>query len=167
MTVVADTAAMPLPGTSVTASADSSTVTLVSVLDRAVVRVISTLVPLIESAVVVSVVVPFFTVIFVRSTVPMGSLKVRTIVEPSSDVFGASAPVVTSVGFTPSTLWLAEAGTAAWVRTASLVASAVALIVPSLASSLLASTERPSVSSSFAATVYPENTSAAVPVPEA
>ena len=74
--------------------------------------------------------------------------------------------MVTSVGFTPSTLWFAEAATAAWVRTASLVASAVALIVPLLASSLFAAMEMPSVSSSFAATVYPENTSAAVPVPE-
>ena len=137
-----------------------------SVLDRAVVRVISTLVPLIDSAVVVSVVVPTFTVILVRSTPPMASLKTRMICEPSSVVLGALSPLVTSVGFTPSTLWLAEASTAAWVRTASFVASAVDLIVPPLASSLLASIERPSVSSSLAATVYPENTSAAPGLPE-
>ena len=97
----------------------------------------------------------------------MFSLKVRMIFVPSVEVFGALSPVVTSVGRMPSTLWLAEAATAAWVRTASGLAPAVALIVPPLASSLLAAMERPSVSASFAATVYPENTSAAVPVPEA
>ena len=75
VTDVADTAAMPLPGGSVTASAASSTVTVVSVLNRAVVRVISTLSPLIEAAVVDSVMVPFFTVILVWSALPIFSLK--------------------------------------------------------------------------------------------
>ena len=43
------------------------------------------------------VVVPDFTVIFVRSFAPWASLKVRTIVEPSeADVLGAWSPVVTS-----------------------------------------------------------------------
>ena len=127
---------------------------------------ISTLVPLIDSAVVVTVVVPTFTVILVRSTPPIFSLKTRMICEPSSVVLGALSPLVTSVGFTPSTLWFAEAATAAWVRTAATVASAVCWIVPPLASSLFASIERPSVSSSFAATVYPENTSAVPGLPE-
>ena len=72
---------MPLPGMSVTASAASSTAILVSVPNKAVISVISTLVLLVEpiaAPVVVWVVPPFFTVILVLSTVPMASLKVRT-----------------------------------------------------------------------------------------
>ena len=155
---------MPLPGTSVTASASSSTVILVSVVRNAVISVISTFVLSVESIaapVVVWSVPPFFTVILVLSTAPMASLKVRTTFEKSPEAFA-----LLSVGFTPSTLWLAEAATAVWVRTAFTLASAVALIVPPLALSLFASIERPSVSSSLAATVYPENTSAAPGLPE-
>ena len=69
---------------------------------RAVIRVSSTLVPLLELLLMVWSVVPTFTVILLVSTVPMASLKTRTIFEPSSEVFGASSPVVTSVGFTVS-----------------------------------------------------------------
>ena len=163
LTAIGLTASMPLPGTSLTASAVSSTVILVSVLRNAVVSVISTLVLLAESIaapVVVWSVPPFFTVILVLSTVPMASLKVRTTFVRSPEAFALD-----SVGFTPSTLWLAEAATAAWVSTASRLAPAVALIVPPLASSLLAAMEMPSVSSSLAATVYPENTSAVPGLP--
>ena len=159
-------AAMPLPATSVTASAASSTVTELSALVRAVVRVMSTVAPLFESAVVVSVFVRDFTVILVRSTEPMFSLKVRMIFVPSLEALGAPAPVVTSVGFTPSTLWLAEAGTASWSRSASGLPPPDALIVPLLRVSLFAATERPSASTSPAATVYPANTSVAPPLPE-
>ena len=85
---------------------------------------------------------------------------------PSVEVFGALSPVVTSVGRMPSTLWFAEAATAAWSRTASGLSPAVALIVPLLRVSLLAAIDRPSVSTSLTATVYPVNTSAVEPLPE-
>ena len=92
----------------------------------------------------------------------MFSLKVRMIFASSLET-----PVVVSVGFTPSTLWSESAATASWSRSASGLPSAVALIVPLLRVSLFAAMERPSASTSLAATVYPENTSAVVPVPEA
>ena len=69
-----------------------------------------TLLPLVTCPVRLSVVVPNFTVIFVVSTLPMFSLKLRMIFEPSTEVLGASSPVVTSVGFTPSTLWFGRGG---------------------------------------------------------
>ena len=103
---------MPLPGTSATASASSSTVILVSVLRNAVISVISTLVLLVESIaapVVVWSVPPFFTVISALSTVPMASLKVRTTFVRSPEAFALD-----SVGLTPSTLWLAEAARPEW-----------------------------------------------------
>ena len=105
-------------------------------------------------------------VMSVRVTETMVSLNVRITFVPSVEVVGASAPVMTSVGRMPSTRWFREAGTATWSRTASRLVSAVALIVPPLASSLFAAIEMPSASSSLAATVYPENTSAVVPLPE-
>ena len=101
---------MPLPGTSLTASAASSTVILVSVLRNAVISVISTLVLLVESIAAPVVgwsVPPFFTVILVLSTVPMASLKVRTTFVRSPEAFALD-----SVGFTPSILWLASTGRA-------------------------------------------------------
>ena len=117
--------------------------------------------PLVVSAVAVRVVAPDFTVISVRSTVPMASLNARTIFVPSLEL-----PALSSVGRTPSTLWFAEAATAACSRTASGLSPAEALIVPPLRVSLFAATARPSVSSSLAATVYPVNTSAFEPLPE-
>ena len=166
VTEVGVTAAMPLPATSVTAPASSSTVTAVSELVRAVANVISTVRPVVEWLLVLNPVMPDSSVIAVRSTVPMSSLKVRMIFEPSLEALGAPAPVVTSVGFTPSTLRLALAGTASWSRTASGLPPAEALIVaPLLSVSLSAATEMPSASRSLAATVYPAKVSIFEPLP--
>ena len=98
VTVVADTAAMPLPARSVTASALSATVRLgmAAFMDNV------TLLPLITCPNRVTVVVPDITVILVVSALPMFSLKTRMIFVPSSEVLGALSPVVTSVGFTVS-----------------------------------------------------------------
>ena len=113
VTAVAATARLPLLAPSVTASAPSSTVTAVSALVRAVARAISNLGPdNTDPSGVACVVVPDFTVILVRSTVPMNSLKKRMIFVPSVDVVGALLPVVTSVGRMPSTLWSASIPTA-------------------------------------------------------
>ena len=103
------------------------------------------------------------------------SVKVTVAVTASPVLKAPSVPaslnaMVLTVGpagtVAPSTLWLNEAARAVWVRTASGWASAVALIVPPLRSSSSASMERPSVSVSPNATLYPENTSAVEPVPE-
>ena len=110
VTDVGATAAMPLPATSVTASAPNSTVTAVSALVRALARRISNLGPDdTDPTGVACVVVPDFTVILVRSTPPMTSLKKRMIFVPLGDVVGALlpralVPVVRSVGRMPSTV---------------------------------------------------------------
>ena len=97
-----------------TASAASATVTVVSMAPSALVRVISTsevLVVLIECAVWVRVVPLESKVIFVRSTAPMASLKVRVIFVLSAE---ARAPV--SSGRTPSTLWSESSARPLWVE---------------------------------------------------
>ena len=104
------------------------------------------------------------------------SLKVTVAVTASPVLKAPSMPaLLNAMELTPGaagsavvvlTLWHAESATAPWVMTASGLASAVALIVPPLRSSLFAAMERPSVSVSPNATVYPVNTSAVVPVPE-
>ena len=53
-----------------------------------------------------------------RLTALMSSLNVRITSVPSVDVFGASVPVVTSVGRMPSTVWSASIATAVWSRSA-------------------------------------------------
>ena len=103
------------------------------------------------------------------------SLKVTVAVTASSVLKAPSVPALLNAmeltvgpggAVVPLTLWLAEAATASWSRTAFGLPSAVAFIVPPSRSSLFASMEIPSVSSSPAATVYPVNTSAVVPLPE-
>ena len=117
LTDVPSTSAMPLPGTSVTASAARSTVTFVSVVRSAVSNVTTTFVASVESIATLSMlwsVVPFFTVIPVLPIVPMASLKVRMIFVRS---FG-SAAARDSVGLMPLILWLESGGTAKCVGTA-------------------------------------------------
>ena len=59
-----------------------------------------------------------------RLTALMSSLNVRITCVPSVDVFGASLPVVTSVGRMPSTVCPASIDTTLWSR------SAVAAVLP-------------------------------------
>ena len=94
---------------------------------RAVVRVSSTLVPATvrsPRSLTRELTLLAWMVILVRSTAPMSSLNVRITFVPSVDVFGASEPVVTSVGRMPSTLCPASIATAVWSR------SAVATVLP-------------------------------------
>ena len=72
---------------------------------------------------------------------------------PSVDVVGASAPVVTSVGRMPSTLWLASIKTAPWSRSALTVVLPVAVMVPPLSVSLFAAIAMPFGAESFSTTV--------------
>ena len=127
VTGVADTARLPLPAASSTASAPSATVGFAIVAVRAVVRATSTLVPVALAAVVGATLPPAMMVIPVRSTELMSSLNVRTTFVPSADVVGASAPVVTSVGRMPSTLCAGSIATATWSRSAVMVVLPVAV----------------------------------------
>ena len=71
---------------------------------------------------------------------------------PSGVVLGAFVPLVTSVGRTPSTLWVASAATAACAMKASLVVEPFLRIVPPFSSSSFAAISMPSSSESFSAT---------------
>ena len=87
------------------------------------------------------------------------------ILEPSAEVLGASSPLVTGVGRTPSILWASAAATAVCAITASLVVEPAWRIVPPLRRSASEAIETPSASSSFSAT-SPAKTISAKPVPE-
>ena len=85
----------------------------ITVASITVLRSSSTLVPATLAALVCATLPPPIPmVILVRSTELRVSLNVRITCVPSVDVVGASAPVVTSVGRLPSTLWLASIATA-------------------------------------------------------
>ena len=105
------------------------------------------------------VVLPFFTVILLLSTVPMASLKVRTTFVRSPEAFAAD-----SVGFTPSTLCPESIVTASWVRSALTVVEPASLIVPLLSVSLFAAIAMPFGAELFSTTVW-LHTSLVVSVP--
>ena len=76
------------------------------------------------------------------------SMKRRAIWVPSAEVDANS-----SVGRTPSTLWVDSAATAAWVRVALTSVEPFFRIVPPPSSSSFAAISMPSASTSFSATV--------------
>ena len=133
-----------------TASAASATVSVAVVSVRAVVRVSSTLVPVVNDPAGAAVTLSAWMVIRLRVTELMVSLKIRITVVPSVDVVGASLPVVTSVGRMPSTLCEASMATATWSRS-TLVVLPVAVMVPPV--SLFAEIATPPAATSPTATV--------------
>ena len=82
-----------------------------------------------------------------------GSSNASSTLVPSVEVWGAAAPVVTSVGRMASTVAPASAGTASWVRSAWRVVAVAMIVSPSESVNAFAGMAMPSASTSSTITM--------------